>query len=400
MIVVVDPVCTGCEHVAYNAGLLETIRMAYPDEPLVFWGESEHLRQVRGALSATVCGTIQCHPGLVAKRHSIYARRLYSELWLLARAMPAETAGERITLVLSTFTPATLAALTLLNPFLRTKPQMQAVLHGGVSDASCGRPSRIPLRRVADVRTALRLTARLRLQLIALEFPLRDALLQAFPYLEGRVEVLEHPIPPVESCSGRVEFEIPLRFGFLGNANSEKGFDHFLRLAESIVPRHSRRATFHAIGASSGEIQVEDKAGVLATPPARSKLSRAAFTEAVRQIHFAVFPHSAQHYSLSPSGSLLDAIAWQKPLIASRIPTFEALFTRYGNIGYLYSEPQELQELVEGILNRADSVDYARQCQALEKLRSERFPAALAPVYRRIRENPAGVGPSARVAKF
>ena len=53
-------------------------------------------------------------------------------------------------------------------------------------------------------------------------------------------------------------------------------------------------------------------------------------------------PTSPAITNLSASGALLDAITWLKPIIANRIPFVANLFERYGDIGYLCDDPDQM----------------------------------------------------------
>ena len=45
-----EPQCWGFEHAPFNAALLDTVLLAYPDSPVLFAGEREHVERVRQAL--------------------------------------------------------------------------------------------------------------------------------------------------------------------------------------------------------------------------------------------------------------------------------------------------------------------------------------------------------------
>jgi hypothetical protein len=78
---------------------------------------------------------------------------------------------------------------------------------------------------------------------------------------------------------------------------------------------------------------------------------------------------------------LLDAIAFEKPVIARKIPIFEKLFERHGDIGYLFDSDAELRGVIEHILEAADKPRYCRQVENLRALRKLRTPEALATTY-------------------
>jgi hypothetical protein len=65
------------------------------------------------------------------------------------------------------------------------------------------------------------------------------------------------------------------------------------------------------------------------------------------------------------SGVLLDAIAWEKPVIARKIPIFEAMFEKHGELGYLFNDDTELKAIVERIVQAAEKSRYSCQVQNL-----------------------------------
>ena len=63
---------------------------------------------------------------------------------------------------------------------------------------------------------------------------------------------------------------------------------------------------------------------------------------------------------------------------------FEAIFERYGDIGYLFEDDSELTGVVERILQAADNARYRRQALTLRDVRKSRDPETLAAAYREL----------------
>jgi hypothetical protein len=208
--------------------------------------------------------------------------------------------------------------------------------------------------------------------------------LKNVPSLSGKVETLDHPLPPNEAGSNSHDFNTPIRFGFLGLANEQKGFVVFLQLAKEMATKYQDQVEFHAIGRLPAEGNSTLELDALATKPGLRRMSRVDFIQSLKQLDFIIFPHHAGHYDLSPSGTLLDAIAWEKPLVARRLPIFENMLKNHGDIGYLFGNDMELKEVVEHIVQNFDKLHYHRQVLNLRKARASRTPEALAASYREI----------------
>jgi hypothetical protein len=232
------------------------------------------------------------------------------------------------------------------------------------------------------MKSALTLPGNANIQYLVLEHSVCNAVLRNLPLLEGKIEAIEHPMCPNEGTSQTVELREPIRFGFLGLADKPKGFPVFVELASRVTTKHGSRAEFHAIGHLPLNGKPVDGTEGLSTKPGVTLMSRADFVQRVSMLHYVILPHEAATYTLAASGVLLDAIAWQKPVIARKIPIFKAMFDRHGDIGYLFSDDSELRDIVEVILQTADKSRYRTQVMNLSSARKSRAPETLAKAYR------------------
>ena len=93
-------------------------------------------------------------------------------------------------------------------------------------------------------------------------------------------------------------------------------------------------------------------------------------------------PYSPELYRYSASGTLLDAVAAGKPLIALRSPIFDDLETRFGDIGELGENLKELESRMEKLVNNQDARRYLCQAGVMQEIRKSRMPAGLVPRWR------------------
>lgn len=370
-------------HVPFNAGLIATIRAAFPKEDLAFYGGAAHLEQLRKQVGQGVANSIQW-----SEIHSIppgglgYGERFVRELRVIRRLFSELPQDSASCLILTSAFPSTVMAAKVARLFRSKPPRVQMVLHG--LSGVIGKRYRRPILRFQDMKTALTLLGNSGIQYLVLEESIRDRVVKSLPLLSGKIEALEHPIAPTEGTAEVVDFSKPIRFGFLGTALKIKGYPLFVEVANVITEKYGKRAEFHVIGRCPEESKCVNGTDVLATPPAAGQLDRDDFIRGVAPLHFVVLTHEAAPYTLAASGVLLDAITWQKPVIARRIPTFEALFEKYGDIGYLFSDDAELTGILEQILQTVDKSRYHRQVLKLQEVRKSRDPETLAATYREL----------------
>jgi len=359
------------------------MRAAFPDEAIVFFAARTHLVELKKQVCASLAESISWLEILPPDRKLTYFRRLFCEIKMIRRLLGTFPQDSRGHLLFTSVCSSTVVALKLATRAKFEGIRTQVILHGGLSGV-IGKRYRHPIRRFQEMRTALTLFGNNNIQYLTLEESIRDALLNHVPALSGKIEELDHPLPPNESGSTTNDLTTPIRFGFLGLANQLKGFPVFVQLAKEMQAKYQDQAEFHALGRLPADENITTGMSALKTKPGVMRMSRAAFIQGIKPLHFIVFPHQPGHYELSPSGTLLDAIAWEKPLIARRIPIFESVFKKYGDIGYLFDSDRELRDIVQQIVQKVDKSHYHRQVFNVRKARAARTSEALAASYREI----------------
>lgn len=385
MIALLEPLSEGAEHSPFNGAMLEVVGLAYPDEPLAFFGSGPHIAEVRAMLDPALIGRTAWHPVQLPPRRSTTAQRLWSDARLLKHVADqvARSDPGGIVLSLQAVAPILLAAALGRRSGL-IGVRVQAILHGYLNQI-VGWRSRNPFRRAIELRTALSLAIE-HVTLIALEAGVREVMLDIMPSVGARLETLRHPLPVLNTTYPTMTYVAgaPVRFGFLGLATPEKGFDIFLDAARRLKPKYGPAIEFHAIGRSPAARQVCDPkdVGVLSTWPTRGPVPRLDFDKRVAELHYVCVPFSTQHYTLSPSGSLLDALAHTKPVLASATPSTRELFEQ-STPGVLLDHAEDLAPAIEATFERLSPELYERQAEAMRRASARRNPRRLAEDYSR-----------------
>ncbi|GJL64152.1 MAG: hypothetical protein NPIRA04_28060 [Nitrospirales bacterium] len=383
MIVVSELVFSDGGHVPFNAGLLTIVRTAFPFESVCFVGASGHIRELKKQVGEELSRLIEWQELILLPPSVPYFSRLVSDMKILQTLLRIIPEGGPGLVLVAHAKPATLVALKLLKGLKFREINVQVVLHGQLGGV-IGRRHRHPIHRFQEVRTALTILGNDKLQYIVLEEGLRAVLIKNIPALKRRVHVLPHPLPPNEAKSTVESLRVPVQFGFLGLTSKGKGFPVFVKLARKIMISFRHQAEFHAIGRAHPDEPMVSDIDVLVTKPVIERLSRQDYIQAVIPLHFIVFPHQATNYQLTASGTLLDALAWAKPLIARRIELFENMFSEFGDIGYLFSTDLELESVVERIVQEMDFDRYHQQVLNIQRARCSRDPKVLSAVYQKI----------------
>ncbi|MEW6571474.1 MAG: hypothetical protein AB1390_09915 [Nitrospirota bacterium] len=264
--------------------------------------------------------------------------------------------------------------------------KIQVIFHGTLAALGSRRSLR-PHKRICDMRVSLKRFNHRRIQYIVLEESIRDAVLQELPFLKDHIFVLDIPIPLDEEAKGTDNFSSPIQFGFLGLANEHKGFSKYLAVAEEISTKFPGLAEFHVVGRLGNQYRNLDIPGIafLKDRPGVERLSRDEYTQRLSELNFVCFFCEDRYYKFSASAVLLDSIAWEKPIIAPRMPIFKNLERKFGDIGYL-CENGDFSKVIGTILKEMDSDRYKRQVLNMRAAKNSRTPESLARKYRELVE--------------
>jgi len=381
LIYVVEPICGGLEHVPFNAAILKILLLAYPQDNLLFFGEKTHIEALQGELGPTQDGHRITFIGrAISPRKTTDARRTAYDYWLV-RHVVARTNPQNVRqLVFLSVSNGILRLVHHLDRRLGKTPQLVAFLHGGVKKIR-SRRGRSPISRFFDTgRSLASATRNPRFRCFVLENSIKPAVLRIAPELENSIRVLEHPLPSVDFIAKRYSMSSPLKFAYLGLASVSKGFPLFCCLA-SAIRDSGFQATFYCIG-SAPDLNLRCLATDLTMKPSPAKLGRADYLRHLSQVDYCVFPYRSDDYELTASGALLDALAMEKPFIATDTPIFNNLFDRFGSMGYLVKDGSDWIEQLTEIIKHHSAKQYLDQVQAVKRASESRVESVLASQYR------------------
>jgi hypothetical protein len=367
-------------HLPFNEGLLRILRAAFPQDRILMHACAGHVANL-AARVADVSGLAfePVHPltppfGL--SRHNPIGGRLAARDCL--RTMAKRSAGRRVRLAILLGVDANLYAQVGMGwPKVSAAP-LHMILHGQLGDAMVWR-SRNPVARALDIVSEIRRPLPAGVSLVALELGVKEAIEEIAPHNKS-VITLEHPILPTEWNEDRLPGESQLKIGFLGNARRSKGFDVFAHLARSAARSD---LVFESIGIGAPDTEQVDMSG-LSRKPSRDSLSRAEYLDATRNVDLVCLPLHSRAYDFTASGTVADAVAALKPLVAFRNRTLDAMVARYGPFGWLVESEAELFYLVETLDRREFAVARAGWVANLRRMREARRPENLAAVYRQL----------------
>jgi hypothetical protein len=366
-------------HLNFNEGYVRSLRSAYPADRIVFHACDGHVAELRSRLTDVANVEFRTiEPFTVPfgwSRHNPVGGRWAA--WQCRKTMVASLKSRALRSVGLLGEDAHLYAVIGRRWDRLNKAPLHMILHNHLGDAVRWR-SRNPLIRGVDMVSQVQKPLPSNVRILALELGVKEAIAESFPAILPAVRTLEHPSLVSEWTADDHTQSGPdgvTRIAFLGNASRTKGFNVFLSLAKACAEDNLE---FHAIGIDAG---IHDGLEALTRRPAKGGLERRDYIAALAEMDFVCLPLSSVEYAFIASGSVTDAIAAAKPLLALRTRTLEGIFERYGPVGYLATTPEEL---IDYVRNHAQEMRDSRAewVANMKKVRAARSPEALGLVCR------------------
>ncbi len=383
MFIVCEAIAWGMEHVPFNAALLKTICLAFPNDIICFYAEDSHLEHVREEIGEEFDTTIVWRKLVLSSRHSSFYTRLFSDFKTLKFLLDELNENPMKDVLVITGNASILWAIKYYVGTIHKDKRVQVIIHGDFSTLrrTPRRSILNPFYYIGSLKTALKMPGYERFQLIVLEETVRDAILKYMPALRNSVCVLDHPISVDEHHVETNHFDPPIQFGFLGYAGEKKGFSKYLAVASEISKRFPGQAKFHLIGWISDKHRRANlpKMTFLCDIPGTEPMNRNEYVNRLKSLHFVCLFYD-KYYEFTASGVLMDSIAWEKPIIATQLPIFKSLQQRFGDIGYLCRK-NEIGDTISDIIQENDSDRYKRQVLNISRVKASRTPEALAVKY-------------------
>lgn len=349
MILVIEPIFPNALHSQVNAGILRSIVIAARAEPVAFAAHPMHRAAVMALIPSDERAKIAeidipVHPpgGISFKRFMLQAKTLLS---LVRRLRP------RAVVCVGT-SPEALFALRLLATFHRSI-RIIGVLHGNLDAAANNWRSRDPRRRWFDDRSSLAAAVHPSIRLAMIEPSIARVAIELGLVPADRALVWPHTILDQEIWDAPHTLSPDrVRVSFVGSARRAKGFGDFLGFAARFTTPGSG-FEFEAIGALLDDFTSDELGSVRAE---KRFLDRDEYLDRLRATDYVCMPLRESTYTLTASGTILDAIAARRPMIALATPAIRDVFAD-GPVGYLC---ETLEEMAAVLADREQLLDQER----------------------------------------
>ncbi len=354
MIVIAEINYRGNVHEMVNSCMIDIMHNLFPEEEVCLMGERSHLDNLLKLCETKNIRTIELPQGGTLSR--------VLAIWQVLRLAAKYRA--RYVLLLS--------ALPLGGTLLRLMKWMfpwrrvLAVSHGELEHLR--RKKGEPDYRLGRLQK-FALHARCRIRYIVLSESIRRNLLEQLPSLRNRrIIAIDHPyrypdIPPHEPHDS-VDF---VQFGV---GSFYKGSNHLFQSAWLIHEKVSPATRFYIAGGIYPEMAPYLDDGVIYPQPG-TNLTREQIDGIAARCDYALFYYTNDHYKLCASGAFFDAVRYGMPILCLQNDFFASYFEKYGDLGYLFRDTDELNAKLADLIRDfpSEREHYMRQAANVSGLR-------------------------------
>ena len=372
-IYIVDKLVIGYNHIIFNSSVTSIIANVYKHDTVTFVAEAVHSGVVaeKNQLIANLEYRTFAEnpiPLNITSKIIPYFKKKSSDLFfikrLFATAFNKETKAVFFTCLSTT--------MLLYSTYKARKAKIPFFffLHGEIEYIFMNNPG-VVKRLKGEVYKHLLRRLGPTSKVIVLSDIVKSSLISAGYLSEDKIITIEHPIIPVNIIEKKLSDKKTI-FGHIGVALTKKSSELFFNLPQSHKKSiENGTAVFQLIGKVDYGLELSAGNGIEILSENNQSITQERYEQAIANIDYAIFTFTGDNYVYRTSGSVMDAIAFAKPIIALKHDFFTYLFETSGNIGFLCNNLDELNMLINNIVEKEESLinQYETQQENLKKLR-------------------------------
>jgi hypothetical protein len=341
------------EHVIINSCLLNMLGKKYFDDTINVWIDKTHFEYYQ--IKPTNIKTIYKRVIKPKKSNKIqWIFKFFSEILMISRIVFSAMINKPEIVFFSSLSPIGNFYLSLIIPFVNNKIKFMIVLHGELELAKSnnwnkeieniyGKALRSSFKRKFKNRKFLILGASIYNNILKFGLLEREQMIY-----------IDHPyiFPDIKNKREENGGRRPIVFGHFGVAKLTKQSQMFFKLAEA-MKEYVLNGTvrFVVIGQVFEEI-----APFINEYVSYEKnidfISANDYSLKAMELDYSLFFYNEESYEFTSSGAVMDAIAYEKPIIALKIKSLEDLFYIHSCVpGYLFDDFETMKNSMELVIN-------------------------------------------------
>ncbi|MGH2665064.1 hypothetical protein [Flavobacterium sp.] len=380
-IIIMDNVIIGNNHLVVNSSIINIAQNLLNESgsgQILFYGESRHMETLATLADTEKDISLQFNSIEVTQPHFnkvlriiSWGKKLYKDAVCLKQIVKEADRIKPRFFIVSTMIPLNIYRfMSIMNS--HKKQNFLMFLHGELEFIFKKKPTTGQRIKGFFIEKAIQ-KAGPNVRFIVLSDYIKKELVRKLSLDSRQIISINHPV--LQYTRKNIQLSDPIVFAHLGVANKRKNSKLIFPLADAVQEsNYSENARFAIIGRiEEQEIQIaSDHVDVMSKN--KQAISQEAYISHIEAAHYSLIFLSGDEYVYRISGSLLDSVQFQIPIIALEHQSVVELFEKGGDIGFLCKDFDEMKQVVIK-LSQKDPLctdRYATQIINLKKL-SEKF---------------------------
>lgn len=223
------------------------------------------------------------------------------------------------------------------------------------------------------IRNPLKLPTPKNLKYVVYGKSIKKNLIKILPEIEN--SVIDIPLPTLyDNNIAPKSIDIPLKFGVIGQCSKAKNSSTISKLLKELTEIKVKNFQIIFTGYITDKLLFKDLQDSQYVDPkhvSNSMVSDDERNKLLAQIDYALFTYKLNSYKYTASGALIDAINFEKPIIALSNDYVKSYFDIYGNIGYLCNSYEELKNKIITITKNFPQEEYEVQVKNIQNIKNK-----------------------------
>lgn len=348
MILISEVVHNGEVHLEFNSSLVEIISKVYGDQ-IVFRSEKEHAASVKKKLTNSVSVELITYDAYYNRDSYSWRKRIIGECKEILKSLKVGRANKVHLYVWSCLFPTGHFLLCLITLFSLKKEKHLIVLHGELEMLKKANRRKSEIFLGCILQSAIRISPE-RIKYLVLGDIIKTHLSTYFSNrILKRVISILHPYVYPQFVTNSICSGQPLIFCSIGTQMLAKNSHYIFELADhfKLAGQH-QLVVFKTLGKVLPEIN-KYKNNNVQHLYAQDFVPQEKFDIEIKKNDFVLFFYDNNSYQLCASGAVFEAIKYNLPIVSIYNDYFGWLFNKYGDMGFLCTNVEEMKLLIEKI---------------------------------------------------
>jgi hypothetical protein len=329
--------CEGIEHVKFNSALIETFSYTYEKSLFDFIGEKNHCKSINKELLGECIDSYTFLKSSQSKKH--FNHNFYKTIQLFNHL---RRKNYNLVVILS-LNNHLLILLKLL--FLFTRHNVIFIAHSELELLNDKRKKILFKNFFSFKNNYLRYNVA-RFKFLFLSEKIMNNVIKISPGIQKHALYFNHPYRFDNNfVEDYKERDNKINIGFIGFAHENKGIKDFLELSNIF----SLDYKFSIIGSIDSKIDLANSKRVQIID---NVADRKNYINKVKDLDYIFMPYSRDKYNFYFSGTALDAVEMNIPIIAYRNKFSEYFFNECGEIGFIIESFSEALKVLSKIKDK------------------------------------------------